>query len=273
MYDGAAVEAALAASLAALRTDRIDLYQIHWPLNVGIVGDEAACRTAGSWDNVVSAVGALEKAKKDGRIRHWGVCNFGTLDMAALRAAGGAAAVTNQLPYSPVWRAVETGAQASCINEGLAILCYSPLQQGLLSGNISEPKDLADGRRRTRLFGPSASDKSRHGSVGVEGLLFGGGGVLERLCMLSDEQGISMADLAIGWLLAREGVASVLVGASTPQQAKRNAACLSRKPLPAELLRKVDEATDALKSELFVTQRCPIDQYARKSRIHDMPNA
>ena len=65
MYDGEAVEAAIAESLAALRTDRVDLYQIHWPLNIGVVGDEAACRAAGTWETVVSAVAALERARAD----------------------------------------------------------------------------------------------------------------------------------------------------------------------------------------------------------------
>ena len=79
--------------------------------------------------------------------------------MAALRAAGGAAAVTNQLPYNPLWRAIESAAQPACVQQGLAILYYSPLQQGLLSGKFRAADDVADGRRRTRLFGPSGSDK------------------------------------------------------------------------------------------------------------------
>ena len=67
VYDGAAVEAAIAESLAALRTNRIDLYQINWPLNIGVVGDEAACQTAGTLETVVSAVAALERARADVR--------------------------------------------------------------------------------------------------------------------------------------------------------------------------------------------------------------
>ena len=78
-----------------------------------------------------------------------------------------------------------------------------------------------------------------------------------------------MADLTIAWLLSREGVACVLVGASTPEQVARNAACLRAPALSPELLHKVDLATDELKQELFAKQGCPVDQYARESRIHD----
>ena len=94
MYTAAMIEEALHKSLASLQTDVIDLYQVHWPGNIGLTGGPD------DWKVAAGCVEALEKAKKDGLIRHWGVCNFGTEDLVGLDKAGGGGAVSNQLPYN-----------------------------------------------------------------------------------------------------------------------------------------------------------------------------
>lgn len=88
------IEEALHKSLASLQTEVIDLYQVHWPGNIGLKGGPD------DWKVAANCVDALEKAKAAGLIRHWGVCNFGTEDLLALDKAGGGGAVTNQLPYN-----------------------------------------------------------------------------------------------------------------------------------------------------------------------------
>ena len=67
-----------------------------------------------------------------GHIRYYGVCNFGTDDMAWFKAAGGNS-VSNQLPYNLLWRSIEHGILPDCQARSQSVLCYSSLQQGLLS--------------------------------------------------------------------------------------------------------------------------------------------
>ena len=152
-YTPAMIEEALHKSLAALQTEVIDLYQVHWPGNIGLKGGPD------DWKIAAGCVAALEKARADGLIRHWGVCNFGTEDLLALDKAGGGGAVTNQLPYNllcqldaslpflrlfttlryeitdvltsfaPAGRAIEHGILPACEARGMAVLAYSPLQQ------------------------------------------------------------------------------------------------------------------------------------------------
>ena len=266
VYDGAAVARALDASLAALRLDYLDLFQVHWPGNIGIVGDEAACRRAGTWGTVVSAVAALEAAKERGTIRHWGVCNFGSDDLAALAAATTKGApATNQLPYNPLWRAIEDGIVHSSVDAGLALLCYSPLQQGLLSGKVRSRDDVVEGRRRTRLYASDATKLSRHGGPGAERFLFGDSSALADLGAVAARAGVSLAELSVAWLLSRRGVAAVLVGASTPAQARKNARVAAVAP---DVLDDVDRATAALKAHLTAAYGGCADQYAPATRIH-----
>lgn len=271
LYDGAAVEGALAASLAALATDRVELFQIHWPANVGIVGDAAACKAAGTWDNVLGAVAALERARAAKLARYWGVCNFGVDDAEALDAAlaelGSAyAPVTNQVPYNLLWRQIERGILGDCVRRGTAVLCYSPLQQGLLGGRVAAATDVAEGRKRTRFYASDASDLSRHGGPGVEATLFGADGALARLKKSADDAGVSLAALSVAWLARQTGVACVLVGASTPEQARRNAA--EPAALDAAALKAVDAATAPLQAALAAAYGTNADQYAAESRIH-----
>ena len=94
MYTPAMIEEALHKSLECLQTDVIDLYQVHWPGNIGLRGSPE------DWKVAAGCVEVLEKVKRDGLIRHWGVCNFGTEDLLALDKAGGGGAVSNQLPYN-----------------------------------------------------------------------------------------------------------------------------------------------------------------------------
>jgi diketogulonate reductase-like aldo/keto reductase len=110
------VAEACARSLKRLKTDRIDLYLLHWRGN----------------HPLEETVAGFEALKKAGQIRHWGVSNFDVADMDDLFAAGGAACAANQVLYNLGRRSLETGLLAWCRKRRIPIMAYSPLEQGRL---------------------------------------------------------------------------------------------------------------------------------------------
>jgi diketogulonate reductase-like aldo/keto reductase len=104
--------AACERSLKRLRTDRIDLYLLHWP------GSAPLAET----------VGEFEKLRAAGKILRWGVSNFDTDDMAALEAVSGACA-TNQVLYNPEHRGIEFDLLPWCAQRAIPIMAYSPVGQ------------------------------------------------------------------------------------------------------------------------------------------------
>ena len=121
-------------SLQRLQTDYIDLYQIHWPSR-DVPFEET--------------MDGLLTLKQQGKIRHIGVCNFGVKDLSDILKI--ADVVTNQLAYNLLWRAIEFEAIPFCRENGVDILSYSPLAQGL-SGRFRSADDVPIGRARTSIF-------------------------------------------------------------------------------------------------------------------------
>lgn len=107
---------ACARSLKRLKTDRIDLYLLHWRGN----------------HPLAETVAGFEALRKAGYIRHWGVSNFDVADMDDLIDAGGGACAANQVLYNLGRRSLETGLLAWCRKRRIPIMAYSPLEQGRL---------------------------------------------------------------------------------------------------------------------------------------------
>ena len=102
-------------SLARLKTDRIDLYLLHWR----------------SGTPLSETVQAFELLQRDGKIRHWGVSNFDLDEMAELEAIpGGAAVATNQVLYNLTRRGIEHDLLPHCRELGIPVMAYSPIEQG-----------------------------------------------------------------------------------------------------------------------------------------------
>lgn len=218
----------LEGSLRRLRTDRIDLYQVHWPNPDVPIGD---------------TLGALEELRAAGKVCSIGVSNFGVSYLKDLIVAG--RAESNQLCYSLLWRAVEFNVQPLCVRHGMSILCYSALCQGLLTGKFRSADDVPPGRARTRLF---SSDRpmSRHHEHDREARVFS---ALDEIRKIADEVGQPMGRVALAWLLARPGVTSVITGARNAAQARDNAAAADLS-LEAGVLSRLSRATDALKKDV-----------------------
>ena len=224
----ATVKKACEASLSRLETDRIDLYQIHF-IDRGIPIEET--------------LEAFEELKIEGKIRAVGTCNSGINDINTLLKGG--QIETNQIPYSLIWRAIEFGIKQTCIDSSIGLLCYSPLALGLLAGRFHSADEVPAGRARTRHFSKERS-YTRHGEPGFERETFEAINEIRRIC---GEAELPMARAAMAWVLAQDGVTSVIVGARNPAQIRENVEAVSE-GIPPAVLKQLSEATDTLKQLL-----------------------
>jgi len=228
-------------SLQRLGTDYIDLYQIHWP-NHDIP--------------IAETVGALETLRGQGKIRAFGVCNFGVRDLSEFLALSPCAA--DQLPYSLLWRGIEEPLQPMCVERGVGILCYSPLAQGLLTGKFASADDVPDGRARTRHFSKKRP-LTRHGEDGCEAETFASIERIRRICARIEAP---MAEVALAWAIHQAGVTAVLAGARTSSQITQNARAADLELAP-EIVVELAQATDEVKRIMGTN----LDQYESESRM------
>jgi aryl-alcohol dehydrogenase-like predicted oxidoreductase len=186
-------------SLRNLGTDRIDLYQIHWP--AGTFGSERV--------PLAESMGALLDLKAQGKIRAIGVSNFSLDQLAEACRLGPVDSL--QPPYSLFWRVVEKDLVPFCERAGIAILAYSPLAQGLLGGKLRAGHTFAPGDNR-------ADNKLFQGQTFERALA-----AVEALRPLAARHGITVAQLALAWITARP-TAAAIAGVRSPAQAVENAA-------------------------------------------------
>jgi aryl-alcohol dehydrogenase-like predicted oxidoreductase len=182
------------ASLGRLKLDFIDLYQIH-----GV--DEVT--------PIEETMNALGDIVRSGKVRYIGFSNlpawFAMKAIAYAKAAGLPSFVSAQMYYSIVGRDIEREIVPLVQDQNLAILPWSPLSGGLLSGKFDMEKPGPEGARRTTFDFPPV-DKERAKKV------------IAVLRSISKKMGISPARLALAWLLTRPFVTSVIIGARTLQQ-------------------------------------------------------
>ncbi len=174
---GADLVASCEESLKRLKTDHLDVLQVHWPSR------EVA---------VLETAEALMRLQKDGKIRYAGVCNCGVEDLSEYAEALNSV-VVNQLPYSLLSRGIEFDVLPKCRELKVPVLAYSPLLQGLLSGKFETVDEVPTGRRRSRHFSGSR-EETRHGEEGCEVETFA---ALAAIRGISDELGISMTHLSL----------------------------------------------------------------------------
>lgn len=214
-----AVGQALRASLARLRRGRVDLYQAHW-----------ADRTQCDIEVLMEAMGREVHA---GRVGLLGVSNFSAAEMAraddALRGMGLALA-TQQVRYNLVDRGPERdGVLALCRARGCTLLAYSPLAQGILTGKYDPDTRPPGPRGDDPLFGSRAWPRVRE--------------VLAAMREVAAAQGDrSIAQVAINWLRAKDGVLPI-VGVKTGPQAREAAGALTWS-LTAREVATLDAASD-----------------------------
>jgi aryl-alcohol dehydrogenase-like predicted oxidoreductase len=203
-------------SLRRLRTDYIDLYQIHWPDNTTPIAE---------------TMEAVAELIKEGKVRAAGVCNYSADQVEeALETVD---VVSNQVPYSMVKRDIEKDVVPQAIKRGLGIIPYSPLQRGILSGKIKPGHVFNHGDTR------SVEKEYQPENIARINALLGD------IKPVAEEHGVSLSQLVINWTAQRKGVECVLVGARDEKQVAENVKSLSFKLSPQQLA-TIDKAVDAV---------------------------
>ncbi len=194
------VHRALEDSLRRLGTDHVDLYQLHAP-----DPDTPMAET----------LGALDECVRAGEARQIGCSNFTVAQLREAEAAaapGAARFVSVQNEFSLLRRKAEDDVLPECERAGLAFLPYFPLASGVLTGKYRRGEPPPPG---TRLSGV----KQNEGPLADAQLA-----VVERLAEFAARRNRSMVELAIAWIAAHRPVASVIAGATSPEQVRANVA-------------------------------------------------
>jgi len=188
------VRSDLEGSLKRLGTHYVDLYLTHWQDVTIPIEDTMALLLA---------------LKKEGKIRAIGACNAKVSDLERYRSKG--AIDADQERYSMLDRDLEKEQLGWCRKNTVAVLAYSPLHHGLLTGKISPEREFKEGdlRRGHASFTPENLKKT--------------GAMLEKIRPIAERHQLTISQLVIAWTIAQPGLTHALVGARTPQQAVENA--------------------------------------------------
>jgi aryl-alcohol dehydrogenase-like predicted oxidoreductase len=178
-------------SLRRLQVERIDLYQIHWPVEDKDIEE--------GW----STMAAL---KREGKVRHIGVSNFSVAQMERCR---GIAPITSlQPPYSMVNRAAEAEILPYCLDHRIGVINYAPMHSGLLTGAMSKER-----------FANLPPDDFRRNAKNYQEPLFSRNlAVADFLGQIGARHGVSAGVIAIAWTLANPAVTAAIVGGRSPEQ-------------------------------------------------------
>jgi len=186
------------ASLDALGTDHIDLYQVHWPDPATPIGETAA---------------ALADLVGEGLIRHVGVSNYSTAEIDEFSAV--LPAETVQPPYHLFRRDIEADLLPYAAAHDIGVLAYGPLAHGLLGGAITEATTFGPGD--WRAHSPAFTGEGFARNLRVVAALRG----------FAADRGVSIAQLALAWVLAHPAVQVAIVGARTPAHLIESTGALS----------------------------------------------
>jgi aryl-alcohol dehydrogenase-like predicted oxidoreductase len=208
-------------SLKRLKTDRLDMLQVHWPIAETPIAD---------------TMEGFRRLIQQGKLRYAGVCNFSKVQLEEALKYGNL--VSLQLRYNLLERDMEEEVIPFCFANGIGVQVYGPLAHGLLAGEFKHGDKLKaeDWRSRYTLYEPATFEKIM--------------GVLDKLLPIAKSHNHTLADLAINWILNRRGVTTALIGMMHPWQVDENLRSidftLSQKDL-AEIDRTIKEADIGLR--------------------------
>jgi aryl-alcohol dehydrogenase-like predicted oxidoreductase len=197
------------SSLRALKTDHIDLFQVHWPDRSTRAEETAA---------------ALEQFVREGKVRYVGVSNYGVEEMEELRTLGWLE--TLQPPYHMFHRDIENEILPYTAKHDIGVLVYGPLAHGLLGGRMSPTTTFAEDDWR-------AKSPDFTGETFLRNLR-----VADRLKKFAADLGITLPTLAVRWTLSRPAVHVTIIGAHRPTHLDDTAT--ADLPLSAQDLAEID---------------------------------
>ena len=182
------------ASLKRLKTDYIDLYQIHWPDGTTPIAE---------------TMEAMQYLLEQGKIKAVGVCNYSSAQME--EAEKTIPLASNQVPYSMVFRDIEKDVIPYAIRHNNAVIAYSPLQRGLLTGKIKPDHHFNEGDTRKGNVFYTPENIARVNAF------------LDKLKPLAESKKATTGQLVIRWTIEQPGITIALVGARNSRQAVENA--------------------------------------------------
>jgi aryl-alcohol dehydrogenase-like predicted oxidoreductase len=204
------IRRAVEASLRRLGTDYIDLYQLHSP---------------DPQTPIAETLGALDDLVRAGKLREIGCSNFSVEQLReadAARKTGATRFVSIQNEYSLLHREPEAGVLAECARLGIGFLPYFPLARGLLTGKYRRGQPAPEG---SRLANSASASHLNDRDLAI----------VEKLIAFAAARGRTILDLAVSWLLTRPEVASVIAGATKPEQVRANVAAAGWRLTEGEL--------------------------------------
>ena len=212
-FTGPNLESALNNSLKRLKTDYIDLYQLHWPeRNVNNFGRLGYVHKENDWNKFEDVLGELDKYIKAGKIRYVGLSNetpWGAINYLQLSKDKNLPRMMSiQNPYSLLNRSYEVGLAEVSIREKIGCLAYSPLASGYLTGKYRN-KNFPKGSRMERDFDFWTRYRKPNTEAAVE-LYF-------QIC---EKHNLNMTQMSIKFCEIQEFMTSVIIGATTMEQLK-----------------------------------------------------
>lgn len=226
---------ALEGSLKRLKTDYLDLYQLHWPDRpVPLFGTRDYSEPEGEVETVPieETLEVLEEIRKSGKVRYFGLSNetpWGTMKFIRVAEEKGYPRVlTIQNSYNLLNRCFDNGLSEICHREDVRLLAYSPLAFGRLSGKYLNGARPEGARctlweRFARYSGPNSD------------------AAVAEYVAIAKEAGLDPAQMALAWINGRPHVAANIIGATTMDQLRDNIASIDVK-LDGEVRRQIDEA-------------------------------
>lgn len=193
-------------SLRRLKTDYIDLYQIHWP--------ESTTPIEETMETVAQLI-------KEGKVRYAGVCNYSVDQMK--EGDRYVNLISNQVPYSMVKREIEKELVPYALENNKSILAYSPLERGLLTGKMKPGHQFAEGDHRAGLYYFKDENLRRTNAF------------LSAIAPLAADKNVSLSQLVLRWTIEQPAITIALAGARNAQQSVQNAKAFQVQLTKAEI--------------------------------------
>jgi aryl-alcohol dehydrogenase-like predicted oxidoreductase len=234
------------ASLRRLGVEYIDLYMLHWPINIQSIRHFTDNEEVINNPPIISdVVETLNKLQNQGKICYIGVSNFGVLRLKEiLNFTNGI--VVNELPYSLLTRAIEYEILPYCQNQRIGIIGYMALLQGILADIYPTLNDVPAWQRRTRHFNANDCKLCRHGEEGAEEETYQ---ALVDIRKIAGEHGMTMPEIALKWAMADSKITCTIVGSRNQKELEVNIKN-ANEPLAEGIVEKLNKITQPLTEKL-----------------------